>query len=64
MTVASGPIHHELRLFEPTKQFSKKEVGRLIFDVRMSQVCQLVIGPVEVRTIDTLGTLGPDSRCI
>lgn len=52
MSIASGPIHHDLRLIPPKQ---KQEVGRLLFNIRMAQVCELIIVPVEVRqTVDVL----------
>ncbi|CEM08695.1 unnamed protein product [Vitrella brassicaformis CCMP3155] len=45
-SVASGPIHHDFRLEEAPG--SKKDCGRVIFDIRMSQICQLLINPVEI----------------
>lgn len=52
MTIAGGPIHHDLSLYEPlrstTSSRSASDVGRLIFDLRMAQDCQLIISPIEV----------------
>lgn len=43
--VATGPVHHDV-LLKDTEDSS--QTGRLIMDVRMQQICDLVINPIEV----------------
>lgn len=49
-TIVSGPIHHDLILRPAVKMsgFREGDLGRLIFDIRMAQVCQLIVSPVEI----------------
>lgn len=42
-TVATGPVHHDLPI-----RIASEFDARVQFDIRMSQVCELSITPMEV----------------
>uniref|UniRef100_A0A0G4GQ96 C2 domain-containing protein n=1 Tax=Chromera velia CCMP2878 TaxID=1169474 RepID=A0A0G4GQ96_9ALVE len=48
--IATGPVHHDFRLNSPSSKGNQKgeDGSRVIFDVQMSQICQLIINPVEI----------------
>ncbi|KAF8823047.1 hypothetical protein IE077_000056 [Cardiosporidium cionae] len=46
LTVATGPIRHDLCLASALKDISN--CGRIAFEASMSQICQLVINPIEI----------------
>ncbi|EPT28380.1 hypothetical protein TGME49_269990 [Toxoplasma gondii ME49] len=46
LTVATGPVHHDLLLSHPEK--GKTDCGRVMIDVRMAQICPLIINPIEI----------------
>ncbi|KAL8270297.1 hypothetical protein Esti_005791 [Eimeria stiedai] len=43
--VATGPVHHDVLLKDDE---GAGQAGRLIMDVRMQQICDLVINPIEI----------------
>ncbi|KAL8436334.1 hypothetical protein ACSSS7_001812 [Eimeria intestinalis] len=43
--VATGPVHHDVLLKDAE---GSSQAGRLIMDVRMQQICDLVINPIEI----------------
>ncbi|KAL8427090.1 hypothetical protein Efla_006896 [Eimeria flavescens] len=43
--VATGPVHHDVLLKGPD---GRSQAGRLIMDLRMQQICDLIINPIEV----------------
>ncbi|KAL8453594.1 hypothetical protein Emag_001751 [Eimeria magna] len=43
--VATGPVHHDVLLKDAE---GASQAGRLIMDVRMQQICDLVINPIEI----------------
>lgn len=44
LEVATGPVHHDVLLSDA----SGADCGRLIADVRLQQICSLVVNPIEV----------------
>lgn len=43
--VAAGPVHHDVLLQDGEEV---NQTGRLIMDVRMQQICDLIINPIEI----------------